>query len=301
MGAVACGDDAPLEGDADMAIDASAPAADDAGRSADASTADEVDGGRPVKVEIEFEARVGDESFDCTSTYDVGIGPTRVMPLDFRMYVHDVALLTQDGEHPVALEQDGVFQDGTVALLDFEDDRGSCSNGTTATHSILVGEVPEREYTGLTFKIGVPEQRNHVNQAQSPSPLNIEGMFWSWTTGYKFLRVDVMPMDEATGFNVHLGSTMCAGDAAAGEAVTCQRANRPQVRFASFDASKHRIVVDLAALLATSDVGQNMDGPPGCMSAPTDPECPAIFDALGLSLDTGESSENPTFLRVIDK
>jgi uncharacterized repeat protein (TIGR04052 family) len=332
-GAVACGDDAPPGVTDHSETDASTPASGedalpDEASGADATTAGELDGGRTTKVEIEFEARVGDSSFECTSTYEVGSGSTRVMPLDFRMYLHDIALLTKGGEQTIALEQDGTFQSGIVAMLDFENDSGSCSNGTAPTHTTIVGEVPTGEYTGLTFKIGVPEVQNHVNPAQAPSPLNVEGMFWSWTTGYKFLRVDVMPMQATTadagmeasdggmaapdagagyanalaaGFNVHLGSTMCAGDPTAGEAVTCQRANRPQIRLAKFDPSKHKIVVDLAALLATSDVSHNMGGQPGCMSAPSDPECPAVFAALGLALDTGESAGNPAFLRIANK
>ena len=86
------------------------------------------------------------------------------------------------GEEPLSLEQDGAFHNGEVALLDFEDDTGSCSNGTAQTHTQITGTVPEGEYTGLRFTIGVPAERNHVNQATAPSPLNIEGMFWSWTT-----------------------------------------------------------------------------------------------------------------------
>jgi hypothetical protein len=37
------------------------------------------------------------------------------------------------------------------------------------------------------------------------------------------------------------------------------------------------------------------------MSAPSDPECPAVFAALGLALDTGESAGNPAFLRIANK
>lgn len=242
------------------------------------------------------------------------------MPLDFKLYVHDVELVTDGGAEPLTLEQDGAFQDGTVALLDFEDDTGSCSNGTGPMHTKIVGTVPAGDYTGVRFKIGVPESRNHGNQATAPSPLNLEGMFWSWTTGYKFLRLDVAPMhsdmedsgvmpDEdagaghegPSGFAVHLGSTMCTGDPAMDDEVTCARANRPEISFASFDPDEQKIVIDLAELLATSNVAHDGGGAPGCMSGAMDPECRAIFSKLGLDLATGESTGNPAFMRVANK
>jgi uncharacterized repeat protein (TIGR04052 family) len=278
------------------------------------------DGGGTVAVEIELEAVVGDAAFDCAQHFVVGTGDTMVMPLDFKLYVHDVELLSEDGARALTLEQDGAFQDGTVALLDFEDDRGSCSNGTGPTHTKIAGTAPAGDYTGVRFKIGVPESRNHGNQATAPSPLNLEGMFWSWTTGYKFLRIDVAPMhpemddsgvtpDEdagaghegSSGFAVHLGSTMCVGDPAMDDDVTCARANRPEVSFASFDPDEQKIVIDLKELLSTSNVAHDGGGAPGCMSGAMDPECPAIFSKLGLDLATGESTGNPAFMRVVDK
>jgi uncharacterized repeat protein (TIGR04052 family) len=278
------------------------------------------DGGGDVAVEIELEAVVGDDAFDCAQHFVVGTGDTMVMPLDFKLYVHDVELLTVDGAQALTLEQDGAFQDGTVALLDFEDDTGSCSNGTAPTHTKIVGTVPAGDYTGVRFKIGVPESRNHGNQATAPSPLNLEGMFWSWTTGYKFLRIDVAPMhpemddagampdDDAgaghevpSGFAVHLGSTMCTGDPAMDDEVTCTRANRPEVSFASFDPEDQKIVINLAELLATSNVAHDSGGAPGCMSGGMDPECPAIFSKLGLDIATGESTGNPVFMRVANR
>jgi uncharacterized repeat protein (TIGR04052 family) len=276
-------------------------------------------GDERLAIALEFEARVGDEPFACTSTYAVGTAPTTVMPLDFKLYVHDVELLTREGSEPVELDQDGAFQNGGVALLDFEDDLGSCGNGTTQTHTTITGSAKPGDYTGIAFKVGVPEDQNHGNQAIAPSPLNLEGMFWSWTTGYKFLRIDVMAMGHeddvgiddadagaghaggARGFLVHLGSTMCSGNPAGGEEVICQRANRPEVRLTDFEPSAHKIVVDLAALLEGSNVAMDQGGQPGCMSGGMDPECPAIFEQLGLDLATGEPTGNPPFLRVADK
>jgi len=274
-------------------------------------------GSDTVAVSIDFEARVGDSAFDCAEMYEVGTPATMVHPLDFRFYVHDVALRTSSGEQSVTLDQNA-FQNGEVALLDFEDDTGTCSNGTSQTHTTLTGTVPTGEYTGLSFVIGVPEARNHVQNATAPSPLNLEGMFWSWTTGYKFLRIDVAPMmvhtdagpgDDDAGmpmhgggaFNVHLGATMCSGDPSMSEPVTCMHSNRPTAQFASFDPTTQKIVVDLATLLENSNLAHDGGGAPGCMSGGADPECGPIFDALGVNLSTGAEDGTPRFLRVVDK
>ncbi|MFY0539306.1 MbnP family protein [Nannocystis pusilla] len=83
-------------------------------------------------VEIVFEGRVGGEPFACGRSYGgLGTDGASVTPQDFRFYVHDVRLVTIEGEeHPVTIEDDGVHQGSGVALIDFEDGSGSCANGT---------------------------------------------------------------------------------------------------------------------------------------------------------------------------
>jgi uncharacterized repeat protein (TIGR04052 family) len=308
LAAAACSDDDANANEHEHSHDASADAA-----SVDA-------GGKRQPTEIVFEARVGEDLFDCAETYELGTAKTAVKPLDFKLYVHGVQLVTTSGEAvDLTLEQDGKWQYQDVALLDFEDDSGTCSNGTAAVNTKIVGSVPAGTYKGLKLKLGVPEALNHQNQAKAESPLNIEGMFWSWLTGYKFLRIDVMPAHAmmaqqaaaedagpghagaAMGFLVHLGSTMCTGNAMTDEGVDCKRSNRPEASFASFDPSKQKIVVNLATLLEGSEVSMNMGGQPGCMSAPDDPECEAIFEQLGVDLGTGASSGTPKFLSVADR
>jgi hypothetical protein len=74
-------------------------------------------------VTIRFQAMVGLEKFACGKTYE-GIGTTRsrIMPRDFRLYVHNMRLIGDAGNSvPVELEQDGRWQLDDVALLDFED------------------------------------------------------------------------------------------------------------------------------------------------------------------------------------
>jgi uncharacterized repeat protein (TIGR04052 family) len=261
------------------------------------------------KVTLSFEAKVGDAPFSCATPVMVGTPASMVEPLDFRLYVHDVRLIDANGEDvPMVLADDGKWQYGGVALLDFEDKSGTCANGTIDVNKTLVGSAPAGVYTGVKFKIGVPFELNHADVATAPSPLNLSGLFWSWNGGYKFARIDARgpAMDGGMGgdagggghgghgdepgvFNIHLGSTGCTGDPGSGTSVTaCAKPNIGEVVLTGFDPTKKKIVADFKALVAGSNLGMDMGGAPGCMSGPTDPECPNVLSHLGVDPSSGQ-------------
>jgi hypothetical protein len=43
------------------------------------------------------------------------------------------------------------------------------------------------------------------------------------------------------------------------------------------------VVLDLAVLFAATDLTRDQGGAVGCMSAPDDADCPALFERLGLN------------------
>lgn len=240
-------------------------------------------GGDPAStpIALQFEARVGSAPFACGQTYEgIGTTETSLTTTDLRFYVHDVRLVTSAGvEVPVTLEDDGAFQTEGVALLDFEDG-GECEGGNVETHTTLTGSIPASEtFTALRFRVGLPESLNHLDVASQPSPLNVTSMYWSWTSGYKFLRFEGQSTGQPTGFFFHLGSTDCAAGTG------CEIANRPELEVAlpsGFDASTHTFVIDLAHWLEGVDLDTDAGGAPGCMSGVDDPECTAWFEAVGL-------------------
>src|SRR5690606_39726454 len=63
---------------------------------------------------------------------------------------------------------------------------------------------------------------NHLDASTAPSPLNFTAMFWSWQSGYKFLRVDTA--DDT--FRVHLGSTGCSSPGPSRPPTSCSAPNR---------------------------------------------------------------------------
>ncbi len=132
--------------------------------------------------EVSFAAAFGDKPFSCTETFK-GLGTTKsdAQPLDFRMYIHDVRLVDGAGvEVPFELEQDGVWQRDSIALIDFEDGTGTCKTGSPETRTKITGRAPAGDYTAIRFKLGLPDDMNHFDAATAPAPLNVPGLWWAW-------------------------------------------------------------------------------------------------------------------------
>jgi uncharacterized repeat protein (TIGR04052 family) len=254
-------------------------------------------------VTLPFRAVVGTEGFDCTKTYaNIGVEKATVAPQDFRFYVHDVALVAEDGtEVKVALDDDGVWQRDGVALLDFESGIGSCSAGTRETNTAIVGRVPGgRTWKGLRFKVGVPEAANHLDSARAPAPLNEPGLWWSWKGGYKYARIDIETPGQPKGFYFHLGATGCTGDTTT--AFTCAAGNVAPIALTGFDPGRSTVVVDLAKIFAQVAVNRGPDMQAdfvaGCMSGATDPDCPTMMGAFGLGVGSTPAPATQTVFEV---
>lgn len=260
-----------------------------------------------LPVEIKFAAQVNGQAFECGKSYsNVGITKSTITPSDFRVYVSQVELLTADGRAvPIALNQDKTWQLENIALLDFENGQGPCRNGTAATNMSVRGAVPAGNYAGIKFTVGVPFARNHGDPTVSPAPLSSTAMFWNWQGGYKFIKFDTATSGQpavtsppaahgggnASGFSVHLGSTVCASASRTQAPTGCQNANRMEIRLADFDPAKNVVVMDMGRVLANSNVDINTPGtPPGCMSFPKDADCPSVMSALGLAYDGAQTT-----------
>lgn len=268
-------------------------------------------------IEIAFEARVGDLPFACGESYTgLGSDGAGATPQDLRFYVHDVRLVTDDGEeHPVDLEDDGVYQGGGAAMLDFEDGSGACTNGTAELHTTLKGTVRaqarhgggEEGYSEIRFRIGIPEDQNHADLTTLPAPLNDTTMSWSWNAGHIFFAAwGVFGGDSPFPIGVHVGSTGCMGDAMLGEVVSCSKANRPEIALAGFDHDTSTIVVDWGALFADFSVAappaacEEVEGETscGCHSFGPGPLCSPFFTALGLDWSSGKVAAGQSIFRV---
>jgi uncharacterized repeat protein (TIGR04052 family) len=253
-----------------------------------------------LKLSIVFKPLVGSQDFACGQLYTgVGTSATTYEPKDFRLYIHNVRLLSHGTEVPVTLTDDGAWQRDGLALLDFENKTGLCSNGTEATNDRLVGTVPADHYTGLRFTVGVPFEKNHLDVSTAAAPLNVSTLFWSWEGGYKFLRMDGRTRGLPNGHSLHVGSTACQ-TSGPNQVTSCQNANRFEVELADFDPTQsQRVVLDVAALFSGSnlDVNQSQSAP-GCQSTFDDADCAPLFQRLGLAFgDTQANPANQLFFR----
>ncbi|WP_368667429.1 MbnP family copper-binding protein [Myxococcus sp. AB036A] len=256
--------------------------------------------GDGMEVAIPFEARVGSEPFACGRSYTgVGTTGTTYEPMDLRVYLHDVRLVTAEGsEVPLKLEQDGRWQTQGTALLDFADKTGLCTNGTEATNLRITGTAPEGVYTGLRFKLGVPETQNHLDVSTAPSPLNDTSLYWSWRSGYLFTRIEGRTTGLPEGHVMHLGSTDCAPppEGRTNGTAGCTFGNRPEVALDSFDLASGKVVLDLGALFSGSNLDENAEVPNtsvGCMSQQADPDCAPMFGRMGLTHRSQEMAPGP--------
>jgi uncharacterized repeat protein (TIGR04052 family) len=249
----------------------------------------------PLEVSIPFAATVDGAPFACGQTYEgLGTGGASIEALDFRFYVYDVHLVTEAGEAvPVELEQDGRWQYEDIALIDLEDGSARCETGSPDTHAAVTGTVPDGDYHGLRFQLGVPADLNHLDAATAPAPLNDAGLWWAWTSGYKYARIDVATANNPSFF-FHLGATDCSGDSASG--YTCALDNLAPVELDEFHLGEATATIDLAAFYAESDLEAQpdyvSDFVSGCMAFAGDPECVPLFERLGMPW--GEQTESPT-------
>ncbi len=245
-----------------------------------------------MTVKLSFAAVAGTTPVSCASPITgLGTGNTTAALQDLRFYISNVRLTRKNKTSvPLTLGKNTAYNltkgGNRVSLIDLENGAGSCTEGDAKINATITGTVPEGEYVGVKMYMGVPFVLNHTDITAAPAPLDLAAMNWSWQSGRKFNKIEVIDPAGATGtwaskaFFVHLGSTGCVGNPATGATASCSHSNRMAIRLAKFDPKTQKIALDLKALLAGNDITVNKAGAPGCMSGATDPECGGVFGAM---------------------
>lgn len=263
------------------------------------------DNSKTTNLTIPFQAKAGATDIACGKPLtNLGLSADQGTLADFAFYIHDIKFKTKAGQMVSASLEKNDFQDSEygVALLDFQDKTDACNGAAKPTNKVVyasVNNLSSADIIGIEFKVGVPAVVNHHNASTAIAPYNRSGLFWSWQTGHKFMRLDVNPRNKvqlaytSSGANIsntyffHLGSTGCSGDPITGAIVSCTAPNRPTVTLtANFKVSNlttSTVVFDYAKLMADLNLNTDAVMPPGCMSGATDIECMHIFNNLGLS------------------
>ena len=274
-------------------------------------------------VAIGFTALNGTSRVSCAKPVsDLGTTSRSARLNDLRFYVSGVQLLRKGGgavnvKLPKGSKWSYTRGNSAVTLIDLENGTGACAaEGTKGTNAAVRGTVPKGKYVGVRYSVSVPYPLNHTNLTSTPAPLNLTAMGWSWQFGRKFMKVE---LSEDTGpawaskiFYLHVGSTNCEGDPAAGEKAKCALPNRNLVTLKKFNPAKQKIALDFTTLFGGVNVaGESMDmggmddggmgmEMGGCMSFTESPDCGPIFKTLGLKLGSKQKTAQTAF-RVIRK
>jgi len=190
-----------------------------------------------------------------------------------QFYVHDVRLLAADGTaHALTLEQRAPWQSERVALL----------NLAAGRRDVVEGRAPQGRYTGVRFVVGVPFDLNHANPLAAAAPLDRAEMFWSWQSGYKFLRLDLAAGEHEAAF--HLGSTGCSSASALRPPQQpCAQPNLMHIELRGFDPTKQPIHVRVAEIVSALEQTERR----ACTGDYQQPACAAAYATTGLDASTG--------------
>jgi uncharacterized repeat protein (TIGR04052 family) len=179
----------------------------------------------------------------------------------------------------VTLAAESPWQSPRVALVDL------ASGGGAPRRTIVHGTVDaprDLRFTGIRFTVGVPFDLNHADPLVALPPLDRGELFWTWQSGYKFLRADLVVAGLERSF--HLGSTGCSSASALRPpAQACAQPNRIRVEL---DGDPTQAVIRFAlAPLATAAP----DAPPTACTGDYvhDPICSAGYASTGLDPRTG--------------
>ncbi len=106
----------------------------------------------------------------------------------FKYYISNVKLKKADGTW--------YTQNESYHLVDLSN---------TSSLVITLSDVPVGDYTDVYFTMGVDSTRN-VSGAQAGALATSNGMFWSWNSGYIFLKAEGTSVNSTSGsFAFHLG------------------------------------------------------------------------------------------------
>ena len=139
---------------------------------------------------LRFENYVGDRRLSLdTSTYVNELGQSYTVT-NFKYYISNIKLTGTDGK--TYCKNEGYY-------IIKQDDPG--------TWIAELDDVPSASYSSISFMIGVDSLHN-CSGAQSGVLDPINGMFWTWNTGYIFMKLEgKSPASKSPGhiFEYHIG------------------------------------------------------------------------------------------------
>lgn len=138
-------------------------------------------------VELEFENMFAGAPFALGTTYTNANGE-EVNFSTAKYYISNIQLTKTDGTQWIQPE--------SYYLVDLS---------SPSTAMLHLHDVPTGDYTDLTFTVGVDSTRN-VSGAQTGALSISNNMFWSWNSGYIYIKLEGTSPASSTGnFAYHIG------------------------------------------------------------------------------------------------
>lgn len=130
---------------------------------------------------LNFAGKYGTEQLVLNQTYDFP-GDMDLMYSTLLFYISDVRLVTVD-------DQEVVIKD--VDMVNFYDHH---ANPATAAEgeTITIADVPQGDYKGIRFGIGLPADLNATNPADyaATHPMSRTEMYWDWRGTFIFSMIE---------------------------------------------------------------------------------------------------------------
>jgi uncharacterized repeat protein (TIGR04052 family) len=302
-------------------------------RQADAGIDATVDASLPTKsaFSLDFAALSGGKTVGCGDALSgLGLDGMNTASIDdLRLYVSALQFFDVAGNSVDLTLDSNDFQlldpAGAVSLIDLTGNEvGACnpdnfpeSEGTKRVHPAITGTTFLDKVASIKFNVGLPQalmKKVIADNTAEGAPSPLAEMSWTWAGGYRFFVLNLVvnksgdAAKSGAGY-VHVGSTGCSASFevnALSDRNQCAHLNTPAVALTKFSLASNKVTIDLDAIAKKLDFMAETynekfevnGAAPGvaCHSAEQG-DCPDVFNAFGLSLDTGlaDASKNIVF------
>ena len=142
----------------------------------------------PGIVALEFDNLVGDNALILDDQEYTNANGDQFRVSMFKYYISNIVFSKADGTEYKELE--------SYYLID---------ESKPNSKLVTIPNIPAGEYTNLSFTIGVDSARN-VSGAQTGDLDPAHGMFWTWNSGYVFVKLEgTSPQSQNGGLVFHVG------------------------------------------------------------------------------------------------
>jgi hypothetical protein len=142
----------------------------------------------PGEVNLEFDNVVGTNALSLDGQEYTNANGDKFKVSKFKYYISNIIFKKADGTE--------YKQPESYYLID---------ESVEDSKLVTIKDVPAGEYTNLTFTVGVDSARN-VSGAQTGALDPANGMFWTWNTGYVYVKMEgTSPQSQNGGLVFHIG------------------------------------------------------------------------------------------------